>query len=41
MKKALLLFTFGVLSVVACRKTFVPGTPTKDASLEGESVNVA
>ena len=41
MKTALLLFTFGVLSVVACRKTFVPGTPTKDASLEGESVNVA
>ena len=40
MKKALLLFTFGVLSVVACRKTFVPGTPTKDASLKGEEVSV-
>lgn len=41
MKKALMLFTFGVLSVVACRKTFVPGTPSKDADLKGTSVAVA
>ncbi len=40
MKKALLLFAFGVLSVVACQKTPVPETPAKDASLTGEMVKV-
>ncbi len=40
MKKALMLFTFGVLAVVACQKNFVPETPTKDASLKGEQVSV-
>lgn len=40
MKKALMLFAFGVLVTVACQKTFVPETPTKDASLKGETVKV-
>lgn len=41
MKKALLLFAFGVLTAVACQKNFVPEDTAKDASLKGETVKVA
>ena len=40
MKKALMLFTFGVLAAVACQKNPVPEPPAKDASLKGEEVSV-
>lgn len=40
MKKALMLFTFGVLAAVACQKNLVPESPAKDASLKGEEVSV-
>lgn len=40
MKKALMLFTLGMLTLVACEKKFVPEAPTKDASLKGEEVSV-
>ena len=37
MKKALMLFSLGVLTVVACQKA---PTPAKDATLEGKKVAV-
>lgn len=40
MKKALMLFTLGLLTLVACEKKFVLEAPTKDASLKGEEVSV-
>ncbi len=41
MKKAWMLFSLGVLTLVACQKTFVQETPSKDADLKGTSVAVA